>query len=337
VHIQELPVLDLADIFKARQRIAGIAVDTPLLRSEQLSQIAGSDILLKLEGIQPTGAFKIRGATNALAQLSAKKRSRGVVCCSTGNHGRALAYAARRFGIQATICVSELVPPNKLAAIEAQGARICRNGKSQDAAQRNVETLVTREGLIEVPPFDSEAVVAGQGTIALELLEERPDLETIVVPLSGGGLIGGIAFAAKTINPRIRVVGVSMDRGAAMHESLSAGQPIEVCEVPSLADSLGGGIGLNNRFTFELCRRFVDETVLVSEAEIYKAMRSLFLADRIVAEGGGAVGVAALQTGRIRPSNVTALIISGQNVDMSLFLQIANGENVTLGEMVVKD
>jgi threonine dehydratase len=328
--------VDLADIFKARQRVAGIAVKTPLIRSEQLSQIDNADVLLKLETIQPTGAFKIRGAANALAQLPPQARAKGVVCCSTGNHGRAVAYAARRLGTEATICVSELVPSNKLTAIEAQGARVCRGGKSQDEAQRNVERLVARQGLIEIPPFDHAAVIAGQGTIALELLEARPDIETVVVPLSGGGLIGGIGLAAKAINPKIRIVGVSMDRGAAMHESLRAGRPVEVPEVPSLADSLGGGIGLTNDLTFELCRRFVDETILVSEAEIYRAMRSLFLADRVVAEGGGAVGVAALQTAKLRSTGVTAVIISGQNVDMSLFLHILNGENITLGDMLVK-
>jgi threonine dehydratase len=329
-------VLDVAEIFQARRRIAGIAIETPLVLSQALSEIAGSDVLLKLETIQPTGAFKIRGAANALAQLSPQARAKGVVCCSTGNHGRAVAFAARRFGIEATICVSELVPPNKQAAIEALGARVCREGGSQDEAQRNVEAFIARDGLIEIPPFDHAAVVAGQGTIALELLEERPDIETMVVPLSGGGLIGGIARAAKTINPRIRMVAVSMDRGAAMHESLRVGRPMEVREVPSLADSLGGGIGLNNSLTFELCHRFVDEIILVSEAEIYKGMRSLFLSDRIVAEGGGAVGVAALLAGKIRPSGVTAMIISGQNVDMSLFLRIANGDSITLGELVVK-
>jgi threonine dehydratase len=301
-----------------------------------LSHIIGSDVLLKLETVQPTGAFKIRGAANALAQLSPQARTKGVVCCSTGNHGRAVAYAARRLGIEATVCVSELVPPNKLAAIEAQGARVWRGGKSQDEAQRNVEILVARDGLTEIPPFDHAAVVAGQGTLALELLEERPDIATILVPLSGGGLIGGIGLAAKAINPRIRLIGVSMDRGAAMHESLRAGRPVEVCEVPSLADSLGGGIGLGNSLTLELCRRFVEEIILVSEAEIYKAMRSLFLDDRIIAEGGGAVGVAALQSGKVRSSGVTAVIISGQNVDMGLFLKIANGESIALGEMLVK-
>ena len=164
----------------------------------------------------------------------------------------------------------------------------------------------------------------------------RPDIQTLIVPLSGGGLIGGIALAAKTINPAIRIFGVSMDRGAAMHESLIAGRPIEVSEVASLADSLGGGIGAANRFTFELCRRLVDEVILLNEIEIYQGMRSLFLADRVVAEGGGAVGAAALLAKKIRPHGPTAVIVSGQNADMQQFLRIANGESITLGDIVVK-
>lgn len=329
-------MLEFVDVLQARKRIAGIAAQTPLVRSEQLSKITGCEVLLKLESMQPTGAFKIRGAANAIAQLSPEQREKGVICCSTGNHGRAVAHAARSFGCRATICLSELVPPNKVAAIEALGAHVCRGGKSQDDAQRNVDALIAEEGLIEIPPFDHEAIVAGQGTIALELIEERPDIHSIIVPLSGGGLIGGIALAVKMINPAIRIFGVSMDRGAAMHESLSAGRPVEVSEVSSLADSLGGGIGVGNRFTFELCRRFVDETVLLTEAEIYRGMRSLFLADRIVAEGGGAVGAAALLAGKIRPAGPTAVIVSGQNADMQQFLKIANGESITLGEIVVK-
>jgi threonine dehydratase len=329
-------MLELADMLQARKRIAGIAAKTPLVPSEKLSKVAGCEVLLKLETIQPTGAFKIRGAANAIAQLSPEQREKGVICCSTGNHGRAVAHAARSFGCRATICLSELVPLNKVAAIEALGARVWRGGKSQDDAQRNVDTLIAEEGLIEIPPFDHEAIIAGQGTIALELIEERPDINSIVVPLSGGGLIGGIALAAKTIKPSIRIFGVSMDRGAAMHESLVAGRPIEVTEVASLADSLGGGIGVANRLTFELCRHFVDETVLLSEAEIYRGMRSLFLADGVVAEGGGAVGGAALLAEKIRPAGPTAVVVSGRNAEMGQFLKIANGESITVGEIVVK-
>jgi threonine dehydratase len=180
-------------------------------------------------------------------------------------------------------------------------------------------------------------VIAGQGTIGLELLEARPDLDTILIPLSGGGLAGGIALAAKTIKPDIRTIGISMDRGAAMHESLRAGRPVEITEVESLADSLGGGIGMDNRLSFALCRDHLDDTVLVSEEDIYSAMQTLYYEDRIVAEGGSVVGIAALMNGRIdKPKGPAAAVITGRNLDMQRFTAIMNGEDVQLGDKTVK-
>jgi threonine dehydratase len=291
---------------------------------------------LKLESLQPTGAFKLRGATYAVRRLSIEQRSRGVGCCSTGNHGRAVAYAAGQAGIRAVVCLSGLVPENKVAAIRALGAEVRRIGRSQDEGQREIDRLVRDEGLIDIPPFDHPDVIAGQGTIALELLEDRPDLSTIVAPLSGGGLISGIAIAAKALKADIRIVGVSMENGAAMHESLAAGRPIEVTEVASLADSLGGGIGLGNRHTFAICRTLVDETVLVSETEIYRAMQALFREQRLVTEGAGSVGVAALLAGKLRLEGPTALIVSGNNVDLDQFLAIASGQPIKVGTLMVK-
>jgi threonine dehydratase len=228
------------------------------------------------------------------------------------------------------------VPKSKVDAIAALGATVERCGSSQDDAQREADRLVSEKGLTDVSPFDHRDVILGQATIALELLNERPDLSRIVVPLSGGGLIGGIAFAAKALNPSIRITGVSMDKGAAMHESLKAGRPITVTEVPSLADSLGGGIGLANQWTFDLCRKHVDETLLVSEEEIYRGMRALFFKERLVAEGAGAVGIAALLAQKLTLDGPTAMIISGQNVDMEQFLGIMRGEPVKLGDRLVK-
>lgn len=326
----------LSDILAARQAIDGIARRTPLIASPALTIRGGCEILLKLETLQPIGAFKIRGAAHALSRLGAKARERGVVCCSTGNHGRAVAYAAKRLGVPVTVCLSDLVPQNKVEAIKALGATVVRRGKSQDEAQIEADRLVAENELTDMPPFDHPDVILGQGTIALELLEDRPDLETLVVPLSGGGLIGGVALAAKMIKPQIRIIGVTMERGAAMHESIKAGKPVEVKEYASLADSLGGGIGNPNRWTFDLCRNYVDETVLVSEDEIYRGMRALFLDDRIVTEGGAAVGAAALLAGKLAIRGPAAFVISGQNVDMQKFLGVARGEPVTLGDLTVK-
>jgi threonine dehydratase len=291
---------DLAAIRKARVSIADTIVRTPLLPAGTFSARAGQEVLLKLESLQPIGSFKLRGATNAIGRLNEQQRRQRVGCCSTGNHGRAVAYAARRTGTRAVVCLSELVPDNKVGAIRDLGAEVRRIGKSQDEAQREIDRLVREEGLVDIPPFDHPDVIAGQGTIALELLEDRPDLTAIVIPLSGGGLISGIALAAKALNPKIRIIGVSMKRGAAMHESLVAGWPVEVTEEASLADSLGGGIGLGNRYTFAICRALVDTTCLVGEEEIYAAMRALFREQRLVTEGAAAVGIAALLANKLR-------------------------------------
>jgi threonine dehydratase len=327
---------DLAAVRAARTAIAQVVQRTPLLPAAVLSSDLGQEILLKLENLQPTGAFKLRGATNAIDRLGEGQRRRGVACCSTGNHGRAVAYAAGRAGIRAIVCLSSLVPETKVEAIRALGAEVRQIGASQDEAQREVDRLVREEGVTDIPPFDHPDIIAGQGTIALELLEDRPDLSTIVVPLSGGGLISGIAVAAKALKPTIRIVGVSMEHGAAMHESLAAGRPVEVKEVASLADSLGGGIGLGNRYTFPICRALVDRTILVDEAEIYRGMRGLFRSQRLVTEGAGAVGVAALMASKLKADGPTALIVSGNSVDPDQFLAIAGGNPIRIGDQTVK-
>ncbi|HUF88111.1 MAG TPA: hydroxyectoine utilization dehydratase EutB [Thermohalobaculum sp.] len=329
--------LTLADIFAARRRIAGVAAVTPLVPSPFMQQRTGHDFLLKLETTQPIGAFKLRGAANAVLQQPEGTRdgTRGVTCCSTGNHGRGVAYAARARGLRAVVCMSSLVPQTKIDGIEALGAEVRIVGRSQDDAQRECLRLVADEGLTEISPFDDPAVVAGQGTIGLELSEQRPDLAAILVPLSGGGLAAGIALAAKAINPDLRVIGITMDRGAAMHASIRAGHPVEVEEVASLADSLGGGIGLDNRLTFALCRDLLDATVLVTEAEIYRAMQTLYYEDRIVCEGASAVGHAAILSGKWSPPGPTATIISGRNLDMTLHADIMQGRDVTLGDLAI--
>lgn len=325
----------LADIFAARKSLRGVADWTPFVPSPFLSARAGQDFLLKLENMQPIGAFKLRGAMNAVANLPAG--TRGVTCCSTGNHGRGVAYAAAARGIRAVICMSELVPQAKVDGIRALGAEVRIQGRSQDDAQAESLRLVEAEGLVDISPFDDPHVIAGQGTIGLEMLEARPDLDTILVPLSGGGLAAGVAVAAKAVNPKVRVIGISMDRGAAMHASIAAGRPVEVEEVASLADSLGGGIGLENLLSFPLCRDHLDGTVLVSEEDIYRAMQVLFYEDRIVAEGACVVGIAALLAGKLpAPGGPVATIITGRNLDMAIFHRIMAGEDIVLGETVVK-
>ncbi|GGO57073.1 threonine dehydratase [Roseovarius pacificus] len=323
----------LADIHAAANTIRGIADATPLVPSPFMSECAGAEFLLKLENMQPIGAFKLRGALNAVAGVG---DAAGVTCCSTGNHGRGVAYAARARGMRAVVCMSELVPQAKVDGIRALGAEVHIKGRSQDDALAQSLRLVREEGLVEISPFDDPLVIAGQGTIGLEILSARPDVTTLLVPLSGGGLAAGVALAAKAINPGIRVVGITMDRGAAMYESIRAGKPVEVEEVASLADSLGGGIGLNNRLSFAMCRDLLDEVVLVSEDEIYHAMQVLYYEDRIVAEGACVVGLAAVLNGKVTLDGPSATIVTGRNLDMPTFTRIVTGQDVDLGDVTVK-
>jgi threonine dehydratase len=307
----------LQDIYRARKAIAGRIRRTPLVTSDALSRTAGAPVHLKLEQLQITGSFKLRGATNAVRALSPEQQARGVVGVSTGNHGRGLAYAARQAGVRCIICMSRLVPRNKVEGIEAQGAEVRIVGASQDEAQHEVDGLVAEEGMTMLPPFDHEDVIAGQGTLGLELLEDLPELETVIVPLSGGGLIAGIARAIKSANPRARVIGVTMAQGAAMYESQKAGRPVEVEELESLADSLGGGIGLENRYTFPMVRDLVDDLLLVEEDQIAAAIHHAYWREQQIIEGSGAVGIAALRAGLIERPGVTAVVLSGGNIDMA--------------------
>jgi threonine dehydratase len=319
----------LQDIRRAAARIAGHVRRTPMTESPTLSEACGTDVHLKLESQQRTGAFKLRGATNAVLSLTGYERERGVVAASTGNHGRALAYAAKSSGSKATICMSRLVPGNKLAEVRRLGAEVRIVGKSQDEAQEEVDRLVAEEGLVMVPPFDNAAVVAGQGTIGLEIVEDLPDVAAVLVQLSGGGLAAGIAAAVKGLRPATKVIGISMERGAAMKASLDVGHPVLVEELPTLADSLGGGIGLDNRLTFGMCRDLLDDVILVSEDEIAAGIRHAYQQEREIVEGAGAVGIAALLAGKVRLAGPVAVLLSGRNIDMDLHRRIINGEAET--------
>ncbi|RTL92231.1 hydroxyectoine utilization dehydratase EutB [Ancylobacter aquaticus] len=319
-----LPVA-FASVEAAAGRIAGRVARTPLVASPTLTEFCGQPVHLKLETRQPVGAFKLRGAMNAMLVLDEAARGRGLVTASTGNHGRAVAYAAREAGVPAIVCMSALVPLNKVEAVRALGAEVRIVGRSQDDAQAEVERLVAARGLTAIPPFDHPDVIAGQGTIGLELVEDLPELALVLVPLSGGGLAAGIALAVKTLRPNVRIIGVSMEKGAAMAASLNAGRPVDVVEEETLADSLGGGIGLANRFTFPLCRALLDEVVLVSEDEIAAGIRHAAREEGETVEGGGAVGIAALLAGKVRPTGPAALILSGGNIDPVLHHRLVNG------------
>ena len=323
----------LSDIRDAAHRIAGHVTRTPLRLSPYLSEQFGHPVRLKLETMQDTGAVKLRGATNALLSLGPAERDRGVIAVSTGNHGRGVAYAAKTQGITCCIYMSELVPAVKVDAIRALGAEVVIVGRSQDDAEAEAMMRIDRDGLTYIHPFDNPHVIAGQGTIGLEILEDMPDVANVIVPLSGGGLFCGIATAVKTMKPSARLSGITMENGAAMIDSLDAGKPVPVEEIESLADSLGGGIGLDNKLSFRLCRDHLDDVILVTEEEIYRALQTHYFEDRLVCEGASAVGAAALIAGRLGDlAGPVATIITGRNVDMAVFSAIMRGADVTLGD-----
>jgi threonine dehydratase len=317
------PDVTLQDVYKARQKIANIATKTPLVSSPWLTELVGAPVRLKVESLQTTGSFKIRGAANKMLSLTPDERERGVITVSSGNHGRAVSYVAGQLGVKAVICMSTRVPGNKVEAIRRLGAEVVVHGESYDEADRHALRLQEERGLTMIHPFDDPFTIAGQGTIGLELLEELPEIDTVVAPLSGGGLMAGIALALKSASPAIRTIGVSMDRAPVMYHSLRAGKPIEMAEEDTIADALAGGIGLDNQYTFRMIQEYVDDTVLVSEEEIADAMAFALEKHHLVVEGGGAVGIAALLRQELEVGRNIVVVVSGSNVELPLLLKVA--------------
>jgi threonine dehydratase len=291
-----------------------MAIRTPLIPSVALSNLTGGAVKLKLENMQPTGSFKIRGAANKSLSLSPEELSKGLVTASTGNHGRAVSYAGKLLEAKTVVCVSVGVAEEKLAAIQDLGAEIVTAGATFEEALAAAIRMGEEKGMTFVHPYDDLAIIAGQGTIGLELIEDWTELDTAIIPLSGGGLFAGIATALKGMKPDVRCIGVSMEIGAAMAESLKAGKVVDVVEKGTLADALAGGLG-KNLYTLPLVQGLIDEVVLVSEKEIAAAMLFCFNEQKQVVEGGGAVGVAALMSGKVSDlGEKVAVVLSGGNV-----------------------
>ena len=314
----------LHSVFEAQKRIDDVIWETPLVDSPAVARESGAaEVLLKLESLQNTGAFKVRGAANKILGLSDEDRRRGVITFSTGNHGKAVSFVSGKTGIKAVVCLSEHVPAYRVQKIRDLGAEVEVKGHSQDEAEEHYYQLMESRGMVPVVPFDDPAIVSGQGTIALEMLSRRPDLDMLLVPLSGGGLLAGIAMAAKSINPDITVVGVSIAQSPAMLESVKAGHPVAVEEKDTLADSLLGGIGRENHYTLPLIQKYVDQHVVIDEAEIEKAMVYAYIQHSLVIEGASAVGIAAIQSGKVAVAGKRiATVISGSSVDPAAFLKV---------------
>ncbi|GGC99564.1 hydroxyectoine utilization dehydratase EutB [Thalassobacillus devorans] len=303
------------DIWRAKKRIATIATKTPLLFSQPLSDRMGSHVYIKLENMQPTGAFKLRGAANKMLSLTEEERKKGVATFSTGNHGIAVAYVAGKNNIPATVCISKRVPQEKVKKLKELGAHVEIVGDNQDDAEQYCYELEKQSGITVVKPFDDPEVIAGQGTIGLEILEDCPEIDQAIIPLSGGGLLAGISLALKTTDPQINITGVSMEQGAVMHESLKHGKPIVLKEADTLADSLLGGLGPDNRYTFSMVKQLMDESVLVSEDSIAKGIMFMLEYHKMAIEGAAGAGIGWLLGEESNKYKNIVLVISGNNVD----------------------
>ena len=305
----------------AAGRLKGVAVRTPLVELPGLSARLGVPVALKCEQLQPIGAFKIRGAYNAIAQVAADGEARGVVTQSSGNHGQAVAYAARAFGLRAVVVMPASTPQVKVDGVKRHGGEVVLAGASRSAEQRiRAEAIAREQGLVMVPPYDHPDVVAGQGTVGLEILEQQPEVDTILVPVSGGGLLAGISVAVAALKPAVRLVGAEPAGAAKLTAALAVGAPVTLDRTESIADGLlARAIG---DFTFAILHRVVREAVRVSEEEIAAAVRFLHHEAGLRPEPSGAVAVAALLAGHLRPTGPTVAVVSGGNVDPVLYQRL---------------
>ncbi|MET2009989.1 threonine ammonia-lyase [Microbacterium chocolatum] len=331
-----IPVL--ADFADAARVLDGVIARTPLDESLHLSDLLGVPVHLKLENLQRTGSFKIRGATYRLSRLTEEERARGVVAASAGNHAQGVALAAKALGIPATIFMPLGVPVPKLLATRGYGADVILEGATVETPLRLAADFAERTGAVFIHPFDHPDVIAGQGTLGLELMDDLPDLDTIVMSIGGGGLVAGVAAAVKARaaaeGRRIRIVGVQAENSAAYPTSLTAGHPVEVQTRPTIADGIA--VARPGDLPFSIIRDHVDEVVTVSEDDIARALLVLLERAKQVVEPAGAAGVAAILAGKIRAEGPTAVVLSGGNIDPLLLQRVvahglaASGRYMTL-------
>ncbi|MDR6166588.1 threonine dehydratase [Microbacterium paludicola] len=327
-----------ADLDAAAAVLDGVVTRTPMEYSEHLSDLLGVPVHLKLENLQRTGSFKIRGATYRLSRLTAEERARGVVAASAGNHAQGVALAAQKLGIPATIFMPLGVPVPKLLATRGYGADVVLEGATVETPLRLAAEFAERTGAVLIHPFDHPDVITGQGTLGLELVDQVPDIETLLVPIGGGGLIAGVAAAVKghaaAEGRRVRVIGVQAENAAAYPSSLAAGMPLAVETTPTIADGIA--VARPGDETFAVIRELVDEVVTVSDDDIARALLVLLERAKQVVEPAGAVGVAAILAGKVTASGPTVAVLSGGNIDPLLLQRVvshglaASGRYMTL-------
>ena len=309
-------MVTLQMIQEAQESLKGIARKTPLENANRL----GENIYIKSENLQLTGAFKIRGAYNKIRSLTPEEASHGVIACSAGNHAQGIALSATKLGIKSVICMPEGAPISKVEATRNYGAEVVLVPGVYDDAAREAERLSKEHGYTFAHPFNDPYVIAGQGTIGLEILEQLPEVEQVVVPIGGGGLISGVAFAIKQLKPSCKVIGVQAGVVASMYASRQAGKVTTVPDAATLADGIH--VLTPGSLTFEMCQKYVDEIVTVSEDEIAAAILALLEVQKTVAEGAGATPVAACMSGKVDTTKKTVCVVSGGNVDVTTLSRV---------------
>ena len=321
-------MVTIDQIYSARERLRGIARVTPLTPTKAL----GKNLYIKAENLQLTGAFKLRGAYNKLACLSDEEKARGVIACSAGNHAQGVALSASKLGIRSVVCMPATAPISKIHATESYGAEVVLVPGTYDDAAAKANELAKEHGYTFAHPFNDEYVIAGQGTIGIEILEQLPDVEQVVVPIGGGGLIAGVAMAIKTLRPRCRVIGVQAAGAPSMYESIRKDEIITLPHVSTIADGIA--VKTPGELTFQMVKTYVDDVVVVDDAQVAAAIVTLMEDQKTVAEGAGACAMAAVLSGLVdAESKKTVCLVSGGNVDMTTLSRVINRGLVTFGRV----
>ena len=312
-------MLTIDNVYTASKVLKGVARKTDVIPAPKLCD--GVDLYLKTENLQVTGSFKVRGAYYKMTKLSQEEKGRGVIACSAGNHAQGVALAAQKNGIKAVICLPDGAPISKVEATKSYGAEVCLvEGVYDDAYQRALQ-LRDEKGYTFIHPFDDEDVIAGQGTIGLEVMEQLPEVDAVLVPIGGGGLISGIAYTLKTLNPKVKVYGVQSAGAPSMQNAIAKGEVEALAGVSTIADGIA--VKKPGNLTYELCRKYVDEIVTVTDDEISAAILALMERHKLVTEGAGAVAVAAAMYGKVNLKGKKAVcILSGGNIDVTILSRV---------------
>ena len=305
---------NIADVYRADKNLSGVVKKTKLIHSDFFSEISGNEVFLKPENMQHTGAFKLRGAYNKISQLTAEEKAKGVITSSAGNHAQGVAFAAQKLGVKAVICMPATTPILKVEATRNFGAEVILHGDGFDDAYKHSLELQKKFGYIYVHPFNDREVLLGQGTTALEIINELKDVDAILVPIGGGGFASGVSLVTKLVSPQVKVIGVEPENAACMKAALDANKIITLKSADTVAD--GCAVKTAGTLTFEFCKKYLDEIITVNEMEIMSALLSLIEKHKLIAEGAGVLSLAALSKLRFKNKKVVA-IVSGGNIDIS--------------------